>query len=764
MISLLPLPLLPLPSGRGEKDMSARNLKWGIYLSAALGFLSLSLMPGYSPVVIGIFLFALIPSWFIARNYEPFPGYTKAWNIASVLFLLLTLTILALHHKPTHIVFAYQLSFLQINKAFNPKKSKDALWMWILAFFMIVVTAVVTRSVLFPILLLSFLFLSVYTLMWLGINYEIERLSGYGNDSRLAPERRKLSAVFAFASRSALYGGETSARRACRRTLTASGLMALFLTVLIFLLIPRVAPRHYGVAIPDYADVKNQIVLTGFSMNIRLGSLHNLSKDFTPVMEMKLKGDDINESDLYLRGASFDIFSGISWLKSPTSRECTVHRIDPRTRRIWLDPGAHPSEGRLIRQEITYLDFPSRLIFALPGLVMLSASPGEAWENVFTDRSESCFILPPRKLTHYVAYSTNARTAPYHTPLANEGDWVNTNTAFTQVPQSLNKKRLTALSSKITGNATSAYEKARRIESYLLSDYQYSLRLGALRSDRPIEDFLFSIKAGHCELFATAMVMLLRTQGIPCRIVAGFHGGKYEPAEKKFIVRHCDAHTWAEVYSSKEGWQRFDPTPAPPMTIYAGRLYFKKLCDFFNALSEKWEGFVLGYNNRFQSALGKRIFKFLEGKIKPVFTGIRRSRSLARFSRNLRYPFIWVTAGVLLLLNLAVALLYIRWKRKGSRAVFSPQISPTRRLLIQLYVELVKAIAGGYVERPPQNTPREFIMVIGTKYGVPVSLLEEGTDIFYALRYGPAENASQLLKEIKLLLRRLHAIHKGIEN
>jgi transglutaminase-like putative cysteine protease len=449
-------------------------------------------------------------------------------------------------------------------------------------------------------------------------------------------------------------------------------------------------------------------------------------------------------------------------MKSQISRKYKLYNIDPRTRKVWFDAPSQENNRELldteleslpsgvIRQEIRFLDFPTRYIFSLPNLIMLTSEEG-LFENVFRDYAETCFILPPRTLRNYVAYSLPKRREP------NESDAVGSNNAFTHIPPSLNKERLGALASKISGKAFTSFEKARRIESFLINEYQYTLKVGALRSENPIEDFLFSLKAGHCELFATGMIMLLRTQNTPCRLAFGFHGGKYQEERNTFTIRQSDAHTWVEVFDPREGWQRFDPTPPAPMTIYADRLYFKKLFDFFVTLSEKWENFTFGYNNQYQIELVRTImgsFKKEVGKtFAPLITKIRQSRALARLIQNFRHPFILGFTALLLILNIFVIRVYLRFKRSRTRETGIPRFLLSQRRASHWYHILVKTIAGRDVEKPAQDTPREFILSIGAHYQIPHELLSESSRTFYALRFGPKQNISGLIKYFTHLLK-----------
>src|SRR5205807_8220642 len=106
------------------------------------------------------------------------------------------------------------------------------------------------------------------------------------------------------------------------------------------------------------------------------------------------------------------------------------------------------------------------------------------------------------------------------------------------------------------------YEAARAIESHLRDHYGYSLDLKAGGRD-PLADFLFNVRAGHCEYFSTAMAVMLRTHGVAARVVNGFLPGEYNDAASAFTVRQSDAHSWVEVYFPEtNSWVTFDPTPA----------------------------------------------------------------------------------------------------------------------------------------------------------------------------------------------------------
>ena len=113
--------------------------------------------------------------------------------------------------------------------------------------------------------------------------------------------------------------------------------------------------------------------------------------------------------------------------------------------------------------------------------------------------------------------------------------------------------RISRLAEQITASAPSNYEKALAIEQYLRAHFGYTLDLGRVRPQDPLAYFLFERKEGHCEYFASSMAVMLRTLGIPSRIVNGFRGGEFNDLTGQYVVRASNAHSWVEAYFPAPG-------------------------------------------------------------------------------------------------------------------------------------------------------------------------------------------------------------------
>jgi hypothetical protein len=144
-------------------------------------------------------------------------------------------------------------------------------------------------------------------------------------------------------------------------------------------------------------------------------------------------------------------------------------------------------------------------------------------------------------------------------------------------------------------------EKASLVELHLKRDFDYSLVLDWDPGDSPLGTFLFDARSGHCEYFASSMAIMLRTIGIPTRMVNGFLTGEYNPVGKSYAVRQSDAHSWVEVWLPGWGWVDFDPTPPDPNE---GELSLATLMShYMDALDLFWNSYVLTYDTDTQLQL-----------------------------------------------------------------------------------------------------------------------------------------------------------------
>ena len=137
---------------------------------------------------------------------------------------------------------------------------------------------------------------------------------------------------------------------------------------------------------------------------------------------------------------------------------------------------------------------------------------------------------------------------------------------YLRLPSSV-PERVLQLAREITQSQATAYDKAKAIEGYLRT-YPYDLEVPIPPEGQDVADyFLFDLKKGYCDYYATAMVVLARSSGLPARFVSGYASGSYDAANAVYLVRELNAHSWAEVYFPEIGWIEFEPTAAQPEIV-----------------------------------------------------------------------------------------------------------------------------------------------------------------------------------------------------
>ena len=150
---------------------------------------------------------------------------------------------------------------------------------------------------------------------------------------------------------------------------------------------------------------------------------------------------------------------------------------------------------------------------------------------------------------------------------------------YTQLPPEL-PQRVRDLGAELTAGAETPYDKAKAVEAYLKTlPYSLTMNPPPYNSDG-VDHFLFNERRGYSEYFASAMTVLLRTQGIPARMVTGYTVGQQIPDEDIYIVADSNSHGWVEVFFPGYGWIGFEPTPGASIPMAAPPVIEDKPLDF----------------------------------------------------------------------------------------------------------------------------------------------------------------------------------------
>jgi transglutaminase-like putative cysteine protease len=266
-----------------------------------------------------------------------------------------------------------------------------------------------------------------------------------------------------------------------------------------------------------------------------------------------------SDEPYYWRGATYDTWTGHDWLSSdkvPLSR--TDKQAVMPTRFNLRKRVKATFEITQSRSDLIYTpDEPVQL--SIPYKVFTRA--GDPAQSDFAALRAKKPAIPSLKYSVEsmvsVASAEDLRNASTDYP-----DWVKRYTHLPDVPP-----RVRELSNALTRPRRTPYEKAVAIEQFLRK-YPYTLDVKAAPPDRDaIEYFLFDLKQGYCDYFASSMVVLLRAQGIPARLATGYVSGKFDNNTHKFVVTEEEAHSWPEVYFPGYGWMAFEPSGYRPPIV-----------------------------------------------------------------------------------------------------------------------------------------------------------------------------------------------------
>jgi protein-glutamine gamma-glutamyltransferase len=307
--------------------------------------------------------------------------------------------------------------------------------------------------------------------------------------------------------------------------------------------------------------------------------------------------------------------------------------------------------------------------------------------------------------------------------------------------------RIPELALSVTRNADTPEERARAIEQHLRHRYGYTLELPAHEVRDPLAYFLFDRKKGHCEYFASAMAVMLRTLGIPSRLVTGFQSGVWNPLTDLYVIRASDAHSWVEAWLPGRGWVTFDPTPPDPHPHAVSLM--TQFALYADAVETFWQEWVVSYDLGHQASLADR----MEQASRRM--GIHWLSSLIDMGAYWE-PRVkrWLTSyGLWTLLAAATGALGVgfgprMWRlwrtRLGMRRLRRGQASVGDATL--LYHRMLRLLKRRGYQKPDWFTPHEFASSLPSMELR--ALVREFTAAYNALRFGGQTRAAPRLSAL----------------
>jgi hypothetical protein len=535
--------------------------------------------------------------------------------------------------------------------------------------------------------------------------------------------------------------GETNAIQPVSRQefwiINAVAVGGLCLTVGLFFLTPRLGA---GLFQQQQLDV---IRTSGFSDRVDLGVIGAIKLDQTVVMRVELP--QLNgppPERLYFRGAAYDRYNGTSWSNSVAHRY-TIGRNAEGMFAVERNAAmARAAEG--LRQDVLIEALDTPVLFGAPFVRTIEGN----FYLVQTDGMDGVYLpAPPAARLHYTVYSSVTPLVPEDRHAAAYRYPQDIEQQYLQLPAETDRVQI--LAKTVTRDAATVFERVTAIQHHLRTSYRYSLDLGSTQAANPVEEFLFVRQTGYCEHYATAMVLMLRSLGIPARLVTGFLHGEWNDFGNYFTVRQRDAHAWVEVYFPRSGWRTFDPTPtagvAAPVPIWSEAV---RLMD---SVRLKWDRLIIRYSLRDQAmvvqgvrARGGQVRDWLTLAWNHVMTGGRR---------YLGAMTDFIVAGILLGLMIMV-FLRVRGRRAG-RLPSRMHGKSRHAAALRMYARMLVLLEEHGFRKAVGATPFEFANQISRRSAVLGEVVDPLTALYCRLRFGHDALSVEDQNRAEELLRRL---------
>ncbi len=263
-------------------------------------------------------------------------------------------------------------------------------------------------------------------------------------------------------------------------------------------------------------------------------------------------------SAFYWRAATLDFYTGSGWATSPAVG------LNYAANKAALP--ANRANTSLVHQSVEILANPPDKglpLYTAGDLISADQEYWIDWRSTPNKGPEADYFGAWLKSNRYQAESrvSSASIAELRRASQDYPEWIRSH--YLELPPEL-PARVRQLAQDLTAGQPTPFDGAKAIESYL-RQFPYSLDVPAPPAGREVTDyFLFELKRGYCDYYATSMVVLVRAAGIPARFAMGYASGSYDSEQAEYVVREADAHSWPEIYFPEYGWVNFEPTASLP--------------------------------------------------------------------------------------------------------------------------------------------------------------------------------------------------------
>jgi transglutaminase-like putative cysteine protease len=617
----------------------------------------------------------------------------------------------------------HMVLFAVVVRTFSLRRDRDYTMLAILAFLMVLASAVLTVDSVFMLFFAVFMLMAVVTFILMEMRRSGQAARFQARHSSDTQEHRHLAFSLA-------------------RVTPGLVLMILIGAAAMFFLLPRMSTGYLG----GYSYGTD--FSTGFSDRVQLGRIGQIQQSDAVVMHIQIDGDRDGRHELAWRGVALANFDGKNW--SNQREQYVLYREADGSFRIpLLGQGvarAWTSRYHLIHYRVLMEPIGTNIFFLAPwarrvegAYRTLQIDSGGAVSDLDSQRSVSLYEADSDISTPAAAeLRTAGNNLPQFAP------------AYLQLPNLGLDPRIPRLAAQIASSASNNYDKAIAVERYLQSHYAYTLQLPRSAVADPLANFLFERKQGHCEYFASSMAVMLRTLGIPSRVVNGFRSDEFNDVTGYYVVRGKNAHSWVEAYFPGYGWVTFDPTPGGAIESPQG---WGRVMLYLDAAASFWREWVVSYDTSHQYVLGQSLMSGTRGfwERGRMWARLRYERLLdwARRSQRRvgRSPGRWFAISVALALVLVVLGNAGRITRmvRARQLQAHPERSPNQAATMW-YERMARYLARRGLQKPETQTAREFVRVIEDEHLR--RRVGEFTDAYESARFGNSSEDAVRLPEL----------------
>jgi len=677
------------------------------------------------------------------------------------------------------------MGYLQFILQFRPKTVRNLWLLIVVSFLQVSVAAALHTGVVFALLLVVYLFSAVFFLALFYLHREQLRFDELATKHLHAAEVQGAG----FYARPLVGPATLHAWRELSQRILNLGVGTLVMAAFFFVAVPRIGQSNWMPA----AMVAGRTV--GFSAEINLTRSGQIVEDPEVVMQVKFFDVATNlpfqpDFEPYFRGTSLTYYANGRW------------RGSGGRPRLVMVPSPPSDRSSLVRQQIAIEPLFSPTLFACAPWFSdeaderlgIAVQPLQLFRRRESDRSN--------RFTYNVLTSAfrNHREIDL-LPLPEE---LEDSSRFLHLPSPgprqtdplANLKQIAA--GVVAGIPPNEVERrCKALEAYLRDSgrFQYTLQSPERPDDvDPLEDFVTENPRGHCEYFAGAMVLMLRSVGIPSRIVVGYRGGDWNVVGSFYQVRQLNAHSWVEAYLPPEdvplkrlnnpelmqaaarygAWLRLDPTTADDdIALADGNSRWGEIQQVVDYLKFMWNNYVVGMDADKQR---EAVYQPLTENLRRAYAALTDRETWLSLWRGVAGPASSQQGQAsgsspsrrrelgVVAVSFVVGAAAVAWRRRR-RGRRTPELATRKngRAVepVDFYVQLEKVLAKQNLRRSPEQTQREFIQAAcgelaespttRTVAMLPRSIVEA----FYRVRFGAAALSDSERREVDQALATL---------